>query len=68
MSEPSKEIAVAKHDIEFIKQTLQEIKESLKQDYVTKDSFRPVRMIAYGLVGLLGISFMGAIAALVFYR
>lgn len=33
--------------------------------FVTKDAFAPVRMIAFGLVGLVMIGFVGAVVALI---
>lgn len=33
--------------------------------FVTKDAFAPVRMIAFGLVGLVMVGFVGAVVALI---
>lgn len=55
-------------DIEYIKNSLLEIKVILKNDYVTKDQFNPVSRIAYGLVAIMCLSVVGAIMALVIKR
>lgn len=52
-------------DINYIKRDLGEIKGKLERDYVTTESFTPVRNIVYGLVGILGIATVGAILKLV---
>jgi len=40
--------------------------QSLKNSYVTKAEFQPVKNIAYGLVGTILLSVAGALLALVF--
>lgn len=52
-------------DIEYLKRDIREIKESLRQDLVHKDEFTPVRNVVYGMVGLILVSVIGAIVALV---
>lgn len=42
------------NDIAYIKSDVMEIKESMKGDYVTYAQFKPVMLITYGLMGLLG--------------
>lgn len=53
---------------ELIKQVAVQLKEYVKaaeEKYVTKDEFNPVRQIVYGLVGLILVSVVGAVIALV---
>ena len=58
-------ISVIVNDIKYIREDLAEIKKRLESQYVTKDEFTPVRNIVYGLVGILGLSVVGAILKLV---
>jgi len=39
--------------LKTIYDAIQELREEVKQTYVTKDEFTPVRMVAYGLVGTI---------------
>ena len=39
--------------LQFIIKELDEIKAKLEQNYVTQESFTPVRNIVYGMVGLI---------------
>lgn len=66
-----------KADIHYVKLEVSEIKslikehiewetkerEDMKNDYVSKDQFLPVKLIVYGLVGLI---LTGVISALIF--
>lgn len=60
--------AVIATDISYIKRDVGEIKEKMGRDYVTRDEFKPVRNIAYGLVGVLGVATLGAIFQLLISR
>ncbi len=40
--------------------------EGIEKNMVTKDEFRPVARVVYGIVALVGASFLTAVAALVF--
>ena len=40
--------------------------ERLEKQMVTQAEFRPVRLIAYGLVSLIMVGFVGAVSASVF--
>lgn len=53
-------------DIGYIKRDVQEIKQKLEANYVTKDEFAPIKNIVYGMVVLVLTSFMGALTYLVF--
>lgn len=48
-------------NIEALLKTTAEIKETLGKDFVTQDQFAPVKMIVFGLVGLLLMGIVGAI-------
>ncbi len=45
---------------------LQQKVESIDVNMVTKDEFKPVARVVYGIVTLVGASFLTAVAALVF--
>ena len=64
------EIKELKKDINDIKVCIAElpekIKEAIANDYVSKEAFRPVQKVVYGLVGAVMIGVVGAILALIF--
>jgi len=63
--------AVVATNIDWIKKDISEIKESLKSmscDYVTQVEFRPVKNLVFGLVGLILITVVGALLALVIFK
>jgi len=55
-------------DIEYIKVEMRDIKDMLKDNFVTKDQFEPIKMIVYGLVGVILLSFIGAVVSLVIMK
>lgn len=59
------ESAKISENIVFIKAEITDIKSKLDNKYVTIESFLPVRNIVYGLVGLILVSVVGALIALV---
>lgn len=44
---------------------ISEFRSEVAKKYVTKDEFDPVKMIAYGLVGIILVSVMGAFLVIV---
>lgn len=58
-------IAVMASNITDIKDDVKDIKHKLENNYVTKEAFEPVKRLVYGLVGLILISVVVAILALV---
>jgi ABC-type phosphate transport system permease subunit len=55
-------------DIKYIRRDLDEIKDLMKEQretYVTKDEFRPVKTLVYGVVSLILVGVMSALIALV---
>jgi hypothetical protein len=64
------EIKDLKKDINDIKVCIaglpEKIKEAIANEYVSKDSFEPVRKITYGLVGAVMLGTIGAILTLIF--
>ena len=42
-------------------EAVKEIKNQLQTHYVTQDEFRPIRMLIYGMVGLMLTSIVGAL-------
>ena len=52
-------------DISQIHADLKEVKDMMKENFVTNDKFWPVRTIVYGGAGIILIAVMGAIVALV---
>lgn len=66
MSNPSNKdnygIIVTK--IEYIQETVAEIKHKLESNYVTQDQFEPVKRVVYGMVSVVLLAVIGAITAL----
>lgn len=58
-------IAVILTKVEYIETEVKEIKKKLESEYVTQDEFDPIRRVVYGMVGLVLLSVLGAIVALV---
>ena len=58
-------VALIVKDIGYIKDSMDEIKDSLKNEYVTKVEFDPVKQIAFGFVGIIIVAVLGSIVALV---
>lgn len=58
-------IAVILTKVGYLEVGFQEIKVLLEKDYVTQDEFEPIRRVVYGMVGLVLLSVLGAIVALV---
>ena len=58
-------IALIFQDIGYIKTDVGEIKALVKNNYVTKDEFDPVKKIAYGVVSVILIGVLGAILTIV---
>lgn len=63
--ETNQNLAIVMTRIEDIKNDIKEIKETLKQDYVTRAEFGPVKTLVFGLVGLLLTGVVGALLTLV---
>ena len=47
-------------DILDLKKCSDEIKNSLKSEYVNKDSFGPVQRLVYGFISIVGVGLIGA--------
>lgn len=62
------DIAVMANDISYIKGEVQEIKEMVKSQYVTRDEFDPIRKLVYGMVALILSTVVLAIVATVIVR
>jgi ABC-type phosphate transport system permease subunit len=58
-------IAVMASNVADIKNTVSKIENRLDYNYVTKEAFDPVKKLVYGLVGLILISVVVALLALV---
>lgn len=66
MTETSLDVVLT--EINYIKKDIGEIKDSvadLKDSFITRAEFEPIKNVVYGMVGLVLISFLGAIIALV---
>lgn len=61
-------LAVMGQDIRYIKKSVDDLNDKVDHNYVTKDEFRPVKSLVYGLVGLILVSVVGALLALVVGR
>lgn len=56
------------YEFENVKENVKEIREDIKdmkEKYVTKNEFNPVKIILYGLVGFILLAFMSGIATMV---
>lgn len=64
------EIKDIKKDVNDIKICIaelpQKIKDAISNDYVSKEAFRPVQKVVYGLVGAIMLGVIGAVLALIF--
>jgi ABC-type phosphate transport system permease subunit len=47
------DLRIMANDINYIRQSVDEVKANLQGNYVTKDQFDPVKKLVYGLVGLI---------------
>ena len=60
--------AVLMEKIGNIEEAVQEIKDNTKeahQKFVTKEEYKPVKMIVFGVVGLINVTVFGALLTLV---
>ena len=67
MADFGTELALVQKDVEYIKQSVDEIKrdlEELPDKFVSQDQFYPIRAIVYGLVGAVLMGVIGAVLAL----
>lgn len=64
-TETATAIATLAAAIEYIKESIDKIEKKIDNKYVTKDEFAPVKLVVYGLVGVILVAVMGAIIALV---
>ena len=51
--------------LNFIMQSVKDIKQDLEKNYVTRMEFDPVKKIIYGLVGIILLAVVGAMVTLV---
>jgi len=58
-------IALMQTDIQYIKKTLDELKDNLKESYVQRNEFDPIKRVVYGMVALVLTGVGGAIIGLV---
>jgi hypothetical protein len=66
--ENTRDIAVLKNDIEYIKRAVDRIEKQVGTDsvnYVTHQEFGPVKQIVYGIVSLILVSVFGGLLALI---
>lgn len=60
--------AVISKDLDYIKTEIDDIKDRVSGNFVTKEAFEPVRKIVYGLVTLILTAVVGALIGLVILR
>jgi len=58
-------VAVILNKVEYIELEVKEIKDKLESDYVTMSEFKPIKMIVYGMVGIVLTTVFGALIMLV---
>jgi hypothetical protein len=68
MTSKKEESAVLLTKLEYIRQDIEEIKTTLRSDYVKHAEFLPVRNLVYGLVGLILMAVVGALLGLVILK
>ncbi len=51
--------------LDYIQRDIKEIKERLEDEYVTRQEFQPIKNIVYGMVGIILMSVIGALLALI---
>lgn len=61
-------IAVMSEQIKYIVEKVEAIERKVDAQYVTKVEFEPIKKIVYGLVGLILVTVVGAVLALVVIR
>ncbi len=59
------QIALMAQDIGYIKRSVDDLTVKVDHNYVTKEEFKPVKQLVYGLVALILTAVVGAIMALV---
>jgi len=64
-NQPKTNIDIIANDLSYIRRDLNEIKHKLENEYVTRDSFEPIKRVVYGLVSLILTGVGLAIVALV---
>jgi hypothetical protein len=64
MSEKSQQSSIDVK-LDYIQRDISDIKQTLKQDYITREEFDPIKKLVYGTVSIFLITIVGAIAALV---
>ena len=52
-------------DMDYVKDGVREIKDTIKRDYITRNEFEPIKKIVYGLVSLILMGVVTAVLALV---
>lgn len=60
--------ALIKQDLEYIARSVNKIEKKLEDDYVTKTEFDPIQRLVYGMVGLVMVTVLGALLAMVVIR
>ena len=63
-----KDIGVIMTKLDFLITEVTDIKKNIKECYVTKIEFDPIKRLVFGAVGLILVAFVGAIIALVVNR
>jgi hypothetical protein len=58
-------LAVITNDLQYLKQEIRDIKDSVTGSYVTKEEFSPVKKIVYGLVSVILLAVGGALINLI---
>jgi hypothetical protein len=61
-------IEVAIEQIRQLRVDVNEVKNKLDANYVTKDEFDPIKKLVYGVVSIVLVGVMGALLALVINR
>lgn len=59
------QIAVMANDLGYVRKAVDTLNEKIDHNYVTKEEFKPVKQLVYGLVGLIMTAVVIAILSLV---
>ena len=63
------QLAVIQRDVGYLRKELDSFRDEIKEwknEFVTKAEFKPVRAIAYTMVGVTSITALGALLSLIF--
>lgn len=61
----AKDVGYISRSVDEVKKSIGEIQENMKNDYISRAEFDPIKNIVYGMVSIILVGVIGAIVALV---